>query len=77
MTLSSPSSWAAFTRSSIVPKSSTEVADAASLLLLELSSDGGEQPARAADEARATNETNAVRTFMGPPDVGALGATPR
>ena len=46
-------------------------------VLLELSSDGGEQPARAADEARATNETNAVRTFMGPPDVGALGATPR
>ena len=66
MTLSVPSSWAAFTSSSIPPKSSADLADAASTPLSVVVSDsfsGAAQPAAAARVAIAARDTSVVRSF--------------
>src|SRR4051812_8016210 len=75
MTLSVPSFCAAFTRASMPPTSSAEVADAGSeppplplLLLLLSSSDGGAHAASAVADAIATRVANQILTFTSPPE---------
>src|SRR3954466_5292985 len=72
MTLSWPSFWAAFTRASIPPTSSAEVALFASVPPLELllslpESDGGEHAAIAVAALSATRATNQLRILTRPP----------
>ena len=72
MTLSVPSFCAAYTRASMPPTSSAEVADAGSepppplLLLLLSSSDGGAHAASAVADAIATRVANQILTFTSP-----------